>query len=374
MGLDTEVYHKNGSSDNWRCPPCKKSFTSKRALARHLKENKRHRANKRKAESVHKCVKCSKTCARPYDLRRHIREKHPRVPTMVTPYEEETPPGIHIYQQYSSSPEDFVSIPFPLQEDCADYEIPMSPHLMPYGYPDLVGGEHVQIHRSSGISLDPPGPEPEPSYIAPIDAIRCVVGSIDDRLGRTQEASKASEDLDRRAPVRKQHDDTPQNPNGLKPPAFDHDGHLVDKVTETALSSFSLADVPLPNELKVMPCGYCHEAFELDQYRVLEHLRSHQTELNAASVTCDVCKISFVRTADLKYHEDAAKNDGNCGFGFEHRAPCSGHHPNRGRDRDRFHDRLRHWEQSQLRLFRRSVDHLMKWRTFSVPHRRIQSS
>ena len=63
----------------YRCEACNKPFSAKRALKRHLKENKRHRrdaAGSSVTGAANRCRQCSKTFVRAHDYRRHRDEQH----------------------------------------------------------------------------------------------------------------------------------------------------------------------------------------------------------------------------------------------------------------------------------------------------------
>ena len=61
----------------FHCIICDKSFTAKRSLARHKREDLKHLAAVNKPiPEPHGCEQCGKTCARKHDLRRHQLEIH----------------------------------------------------------------------------------------------------------------------------------------------------------------------------------------------------------------------------------------------------------------------------------------------------------
>ena len=63
----------------FRCEECDRMFSAKRALQRHLKENRRHRKEATGSSATFskiRCKRCAKTFVRPYDYRRHIAEQH----------------------------------------------------------------------------------------------------------------------------------------------------------------------------------------------------------------------------------------------------------------------------------------------------------
>ena len=121
---------------------------------------------------------------------------------------------------------------------------------------------------------------------------------------------------------------------------------------------------------KPIPCGICRMEFQVgDPEALLAHLKEHFERLEG-KYYCNVCKIAFVHEADLQRHEDSARN-GDCGFKFQHKNPCTGHHPpfsesgvlddaNWNNDRDRFDFcyRIRYWEQCQLGSYISSINRL----------------
>lgn len=117
-----------------------------------------------------------------------------------------------------------------------------------------------------------------------------------------------------------------------------------------------------------LPCGLCGTKFETDETQILlKHLADHFNTFDGDSNRrrCKSCEISFVHESDLKRHEASAAK-GDCGFAFEHKSSCPGHHPpgrhhvdpselNSDDDRFDFAYRLRTWEHAQLKGFRLSV-------------------
>ncbi|KAK5122537.1 hypothetical protein LTR85_003800 [Meristemomyces frigidus] len=120
---------------------------------------------------------------------------------------------------------------------------------------------------------------------------------------------------------------------------------------------------------KPLLCVFCDKHFEEDEQNLLAHLRQHLDMFRGdKSNTCVTCKIGFVHKADLDRHILSANIVRHCGFGFDHKDACTGHHrPERDHptaelsDSDRFRlcVQLRDWEQSQLRAYMVDVEEVL---------------
>ena len=64
------------SAQNYRCEPCSRPFTTRRAYLRHLRENKKHRGNGVSVPDPISCSVCGKAFARAHDRDRHCKEQH----------------------------------------------------------------------------------------------------------------------------------------------------------------------------------------------------------------------------------------------------------------------------------------------------------
>lgn len=111
------------------------------------------------------------------------------------------------------------------------------------------------------------------------------------------------------------------------------------------------------------PCCLCGKSFETDPDRLMQHLKEHFEACGMPKHECQTCKVSFVHPQDLQQHKRSA-NGGSCGYGFKHDVECTGHHPPQESlyNHATFLDRIREWEQSQLRVFRASVDKMVRTR------------
>ncbi|KAK4542867.1 hypothetical protein LTR36_006056 [Oleoguttula mirabilis] len=118
---------------------------------------------------------------------------------------------------------------------------------------------------------------------------------------------------------------------------------------------------------KPLLCVFCDEPFEEDCRNLLPHLRQH-LDMFRGKHTCVTCNIGFVHKADLEKHILSANIVRHCGFSFDHKDPCTGHHvPERDHlgaqlsDADRFRlcVQLGHWEQAQLRAYIVNVNELI---------------
>lgn len=109
-------------------------------------------------------------------------------------------------------------------------------------------------------------------------------------------------------------------------------------------------------------CNYCEISFkELDSQARLRHAETHLRELTTGW-ECEHCQIVFQRGHDLMLHFRCAERAAHCGFDFEHKLLCYGHHPppatedvrwlDRDQDRRRLCVRLRSWESEQLQRYR----------------------
>lgn len=120
---------------------------------------------------------------------------------------------------------------------------------------------------------------------------------------------------------------------------------------------------------KPLLCVFCDKHFEEDHHNLLAHLRQHLDMFRGdRSSTCVTCKIGFVHKADLDRHLLSANIVRHCGFSFDHKHACTGHHrPQKDHliaevsDADRFRlcVQLRDWEQSQLRAYIAEVEEVV---------------
>lgn len=114
-------------------------------------------------------------------------------------------------------------------------------------------------------------------------------------------------------------------------------------------------------------CPICSKSFGHTVEEVRTHLDLHY-QSNEREHECDKCQIGFDHQADLDLHLLNADN-GSCGFPFEHRQKCTGHHPpthdqlsmSDADDAKLYSYRLRNWEQSQLREYRILVNDVIEY-------------
>lgn len=101
-----------------------------------------------------------------------------------------------------------------------------------------------------------------------------------------------------------------------------------------------------------IPCGICAKPFDARHPASLfAHLSAHFDQRYDFN-KCGQCLINFVCRKDLQTHLLNVTRHHDCGFMFEHRQSCPGHHPPlaTGKDGKRFDFcyRLPHWEHAQL--------------------------
>lgn len=127
-------------------------------------------------------------------------------------------------------------------------------------------------------------------------------------------------------------------------------------------------------------CGICRKEFHPSRPEALiAHLAAH-FDLRYYHHRCQRCEINFVCEVDLRRHLSSARRHRLCGYMFEHKQPCAGHHPPRRRRNSKhesegrrryslmrqnddarfdFCFRLRDWEQLQL--------HAIHWKKMAEP-------
>ena len=83
--LDAE----NATTESFRCEECDRTFKSKRALLRHLRENKRHIDSSSNVGKLFTCRQegCNTTFVRAYDRQRHEKNKHSGTKTECATYD-----------------------------------------------------------------------------------------------------------------------------------------------------------------------------------------------------------------------------------------------------------------------------------------------
>ncbi|KAK4554259.1 hypothetical protein LTR86_008787 [Recurvomyces mirabilis] len=122
-------------------------------------------------------------------------------------------------------------------------------------------------------------------------------------------------------------------------------------------------------------CVFCNQPFPQDERALMPHLRQHLALFRGEQANqCTECQIWFVHKKDFELHKVNASTIGHCGYHFEHKTTCSGHHPPERNvssdlsDRDKFmmREQLRHWEQSQLHLYMQEIARLTSKRSSTV--------
>ncbi|KAK0928292.1 hypothetical protein LTR29_017414 [Friedmanniomyces endolithicus] len=75
-------------------------------------------------------------------------------------------------------------------------------------------------------------------------------------------------------------------------------------------------------------CVFCDVPLSGDESKLMTHLRQHLDALRGSQPhVCHTCHTGFVHRADLDKHENSVKLHAHCGFQFDHLRPCTGHHP-----------------------------------------------
>lgn len=81
---------------------------------------------------------------------------------------------------------------------------------------------------------------------------------------------------------------------------------------------------------KPLVCAFCDEPFEENESNLLVHLRQHLNTLRDENANwCKECQVGFVHKNDLDKHRMNADLMGHCSFRFDHKRICRGHHPPR---------------------------------------------
>lgn len=275
---------RSAGLERYKCDECEQSFNSKRALMRHLRQNKRHIG----ATSKDRPFKCrnngfNMTFVRSYDRQRHERNNHP----------------------------------------------------------------HLNPHRPK---------EDEQAWL------RSGKTKVESTASQSQKNSKAlvvlSKAISTKNPRQTIESDFTPAPHGLpddiQQPSDSAELDVI-VIQHRRKNKWKAGKTPL-----MIPCGLCRKPFQHDDLKGLsKHIAEHMDGFRE-EYSCNVCRISFISESDLRAHEISAQK-GDCGFTFEHRVPCTGHHPPSGSngseesDRFDFCYRLTNWEQSQVRAYRISV-------------------
>lgn len=299
-----------------RCDPCDQSFTTKRALTRHRRQNKRHRADDEDSGRLYKCRLCHMTTPRAYDLRRHEREQHADETATCLFCSIQYRPGDHCEEQCVA--------------EVRNREIAV---VMVDGAISAMAGPEI-LPQDWNLMLD--------------DCLKKHASLLetDDRTDMTP-----CRDLSEQA----SHEvcDSKDGDFPTDPPRAASQGHTL-----RYNSGYGASDVMRPI------CGHCHKMFEQEKASVAQHLEGHWNELKQ-TYKCHLCDAKFVRKQDFAHHQRNSSS-GHCGFQFNHTQPCSGHHPILSADHEAFCLKLSEWEQSQLQLFSRSVASLLEYQASRV--------
>ncbi|RMY48767.1 hypothetical protein D0863_15313 [Hortaea werneckii] len=410
------------------CEPCGTSYTEKRALARH-RHTAQHRRNLGLPPSEkYSCTLCSKTFSREHDRVRHVNETHrgqKRAGRNKDTGDSDALPSVASAGQTPPSQRGFAAQYDPLYVDeqsslakenggygmgawdmhCRDVEpypaheafprksheyLPFQSHVMPEGSTLSPASDRTAISYSTHSARNGSYSEGRSSRSWFAESS----GSEDEDEATSrfkqgnQQPSNASTAADSAVDMAESgHDGYQSKPRSFASADFHPEQHdpqpqLKDTVDDELAAFGDLSLKPLPRATVVQGrgtattipakqtsiCAFCNVPFEDDCRILLAHLRTHLEALRGeSSFSCDECKISFANKADLTSHQASAQSRRHCGFTFDHKHPCTGHHRPAGlhcpdlADADRFQlcVRLRHWEQSQLKAYMANIEELV---------------
>ncbi|KAK3115382.1 hypothetical protein LTR53_005329 [Teratosphaeriaceae sp. CCFEE 6253] len=410
------------------CAPCGKSYTEKRALARH-KHTELHARRFGLARPVkHACAhpQCPKTFSRDHDRLRHEAEMHkgrkrqagsgPAVlrELCAAPKDDSKTPSVYCRQDQSFVIEDDATMSslngwdllapqlevYPGPANWSGYaEYAQEPQI--FAPAPIASPETAPVH---GIHLGSNSETPEASLSKAkyrqsqswldtdtdtedeLDFDSTMVPRPDTQLSiKTSKSSAYDSAIDLS-------EDQPHEPKRPSITTFDyrtqsHDDNAAPSPSQPADDERQCTPSPHPppapkasiiqrsGKTTILPaptptlCAFCDRPFPGDEGNLMAHLREHLEALRGDQPhTCRACHIGFVHKADLERHRHKAETLAHCGFYFEHRRPCRGHHPPAAdgpadvalSDRDSFLlcDRLRHWEMWQLRAYIAQINDL----------------
>ena len=292
----------------FRCEQCDRNFSARRTLQRHLRENKIHQrasAEPATSPSIIRCRHCKKVFVRAHDYRRHTAEQHG-------------------------------SGKVPCQR-CNKLVRPKAPHKDPSGR-ECTGTMRARCSNDGRETMSNATGNGSPegqSSSRPVNANQTLVANLTANPSELGMEAKfgVEADLDKGA------------------------GNDIRRASNLSYS-------------QAIPCGICDKPFEHeDNMTLLGHLGTHYRQLTQGQV-CPECDITFVWDSDLQNHLQHARSRSkrSCGFLFEHRTPCQGHHPPISRaskrspaqENDRRNSQICLWhhEQDQLQRYLKSIDSL----------------
>ncbi|TKA31621.1 hypothetical protein B0A50_01698 [Salinomyces thailandicus] len=407
------------------CEPCGTSYTEKRALARH-RHTAQHRRNLGLPPSEkYACTLCPKSFSREHDRVRHVNETHNGMKRSGRSNDTPESEGLSVGLTSARTPSSWQSDGLRLDLGCGDdygFVVDSDANSVTNGWDTL--GSTVEVYPgpamygskghaelplqcqtipegspvSSGTNTTPPSSTGESSR--PNDSW-CDGRSHQTRYMDTSDdeddmiidtaweyhrkpPSLVAEDsaVDMSDDIYRRHD--PKLPSiAVFDRRHERKTPVTDDHVESELARFrdlNLKSLPRAtlvqgrNKTTTIParepslCIFCNDAFESDHRALLTHLRRHLEELRGdQSCICEECQVGFANKADLAKHKVSADVKGHCGFAFEHKYPCTGHHRPAGLlcpdfvDSDRFQlgVQLRHWEQSQLKAYMVNIETLV---------------
>ena len=411
----------------YQCEPCGTTYTEKRALARH-RHTAQHRRNVGLPPTEkYACSLCPKTFSREHDRVRHVNETHngqkrsarckdaSETPLPAGLRSEWTPPSWQsarpqLDSQYGEQKGSMLEDHVYARQNEWDT---LGTRMEVYSGPAIYDFSSYRDPASAGRSA------PESSTFSPISDQTAPSssseprrsGSHSERQNSQSWFAESSEDEDEGIARSESHPHQKSAASTAADSAIDmseasQEGHEAkcpsittfdyrneqheersrsshDQDVETELANFkdlSLKAVPRATVVQgrgkttVIPawrpslCVFCNEPFEDDYRSLLTHLRKHLDDLQGeSSHVCPICQVGFTNKHDLSKHQVMADITHHCGFQFDHKHPCTGHHRPTGLhcpdfvDADRFQlcVQLRHWEQQQLKAYMASIDELV---------------
>ena len=303
-------------------PPCNRTFTTKKALLRHLRESSKH-CNEASTTKFH-CSLCPKLFSRAYDRKRHETEQHDNGKRICKGCGKLTRPNAHNENDASAKCNGYV-------------DSKSTPTLQ-----QAVENSHLEY------TLD-----------------RNFIAKISGNFHQTTHAIPEIEKVGLRQYC------VCDNKCFLKfaQQKRDLDPFVVPEEVYSKVASLQKSNAR--NTTRSIECSICHLTFESGHHVTLfKHLSDHFRTF-AGGHSCEQCQVSFVHKKDLQIHQESAAA-GSCGFKFKHIEPCTGHHapPSRPhqpdsedtevlraaclkKDDDRFNFcyRIWNWEQAQLQAF-----------------------
>ncbi|WPH00881.1 Hypothetical protein R9X50_00371300 [Acrodontium crateriforme] len=421
---DGAVMSANGRM-SYRCEACNKSYTERRALARHRHSDLHRRTTNQPLTQKYPCSTCGKTFQRNHDRQRHENEMHKGLKRSgITKREHEKSdaddaPRRKVKRTHSARGSVSLSQP-PRPPPVSNWQYwneESAAVVTPWCIEPTESRSKSSHSSKTGTSwshASSVSPRATPSLRAPSESNSLNLPPANLR-GQTWFADESSSDDESLDVLMK---DTPLSQLSLRTMSSAGDSAIdmsqdreakfpsittldfrdFDPASAKAAMSSQVSLIESTRALQIPPrhatsstllmrgkvrriglrsrdttrCIFCKDVFEDEPEKLLPHLQKHLDMLKRDTFKCALCDLPFANEADLRSHTTSAKSKGNCGIDFEHTTPCTGHHPfvpgddahtnPDNVDANRMRATLTNWEQAQLQSYIAEINELIEAR------------